>query len=75
MGRYFEEGLQPSIKAEIDQDNTQLVNYKELIARTVRAEAKAGIQSSFYLQETDLSSLRGNDRPISPPIRSRPKGQ
>ena len=41
--RYFEKGLKLSIKTEIDQDDTWLVNYKELIAKTVRAKAKAGL--------------------------------
>lgn len=43
MVKYFEEGLKLSIKAEIDQDNTRLVNYKELVAKAVRAKAKAGL--------------------------------
>ena len=43
MVRYFEESLKSSIKAEIDQDNTQLVDYKELVVKTVRAKTKAGL--------------------------------
>ena len=58
--RYFEEGLKLSIKAEIDQDDSQLINYEELVAKAVRAEAKAGLRPSFYMQKTDLSCLRGN---------------
>ena len=60
MVRYFEEGLNPSIKAEIDQDNSQLINYKELVAKAMRAEAKAGLRPSYYVRETDLSYLQGN---------------
>ena len=60
MVRYFEEGLKPSIKAEMDQDNSQLINYEELVAKVVRAEAKAGLRPSSYVRETDLSCLRGN---------------
>ena len=41
--RYFEKGLKLSIKAEIDQDASHLDNYKELVAKAVRAEAKAGL--------------------------------
>ena len=41
--RYFEEGLKLSIKAEINQDATQLNNYKELIAKAVRAKAKTDL--------------------------------
>ena len=43
MVRYFEEGLKPSIKAEMDQDATHLDNYEELVAKAVRVEAKAGL--------------------------------
>ena len=32
MIRYFEKGLKPSIKAEINQDATHLDNYEKLIA-------------------------------------------
>ena len=57
---YFEEGLKPSIKAEIDQDDSQLIDYKELVSKAVRANAKAGLQSSSYMRETDLNYLRGS---------------
>lgn len=43
MIRYFYEGLKPFFKAEIDQNNIQLVDYKELVAKLVRAEAKASL--------------------------------
>ena len=43
MVRYFEEGLEPSIKAKMDQDATHLDNYEELGAKAVRAEAKVGL--------------------------------
>ena len=60
MVRYFEQGLKPSIKAEIDQDATHLDNYEELVLKAVRAEAKAGLQPSFYVQEADLQVLQGS---------------
>ena len=53
MVRYFEESLKPSIKAEMDQDASHLDDYKELVAKTVRAEAKAGLRPSSYIRETD----------------------
>ena len=43
MIRYFEKGFKPSIKAEIDQNNTQLVKYEELVAKAVSAKAKTGL--------------------------------
>ena len=60
MVRYFEEGLKPSIKAEMDQDATHLDNYEELVAKAVRAEAKAGLRPSSYVREADLQVLRGS---------------
>ena len=54
---YFEEGLKPSIKAKIDQDNSQLINYKELVSKVVKAKAKTGLQPSSYMRETDLNYL------------------
>ena len=44
----------------MDQDNSQLIDYEELVAKAVRAEAKAGLRPSSYVRETDLSCLRGN---------------
>ena len=56
--RYFENRLKSSIKAEIDQDATYLDYYEELVAKAVKVEAKAGLQPSFYMRETDLQVLR-----------------
>ena len=52
MVRYFEKRLKPSIKVEMDQDTIHLDDYEELVAKTVRAMAKAGLQPSFYVRET-----------------------
>ena len=60
MVRYFEEGLKQSIKVEMDQDNSQLIDYEELVAKMVRAEAKAGLRPSSYVRKPDLNCLRGN---------------
>ena len=60
MVRYFEEGLKPSIKAEMDQDASHLDDYEELVAKAVRAKAKAGLRPSSYVQETDQQVSRGN---------------
>ena len=53
MVKYFEDSLKPSIKAKMDQDTTHLDNYKELIAKTIRAKAKMDLQPSFYMQKTN----------------------
>lgn len=47
--RYFKKGLKPSIKAKIDQNATQLNDYKELIAKAVKTGAKIGLKPSFYI--------------------------
>ena len=60
MVRYFEEGLKPSIKAEIDQDATYLDDYEELVSKAVRGEVKTGLQPSSYMQKADLQVLRGS---------------
>ena len=60
MVRYFEEGLKPSIKAEMDQDATHLDDYEELVSKAVRAEAKAGLRPSSYVREADLQVLQGS---------------
>ena len=44
----------------MDQDNSQLIDYEELVAKMVRVEAKAGLRLSSYVRETDLICLRGN---------------
>ena len=60
MVRYFEEDLKPSIKAEMGQDDSQLINYKELVVKAVRFEAKTGLRPSSYVQKTDLNCLQRN---------------
>ena len=52
--RYFDEGLKPSIKVEIDQNTTHLNDYEELVVKAVRVKAKAGLWPSSYMQETDI---------------------
>ena len=60
IARYFEEDLKPSIKAEMDQDATHLGNYKELVAKAMRAEAEAGLWPSSYMPKTDIQVLQGS---------------
>ena len=60
MVRYFKKGLKPSIKAKINQDTIHLDDNKELIAKIVKAKAKIGLWSSFYVQETNHYCLQGS---------------
>ena len=55
---YFKKGLKQSIKAKIDENATLLDDYKELVAKAVRAKIKVGLQSSFYIWETNQQVLR-----------------
>ena len=45
--RYFEEGLKPSIKAEMGEDTTHLDKCEKQVVKAMRAEAKVGLQPSF----------------------------
>ena len=72
--RYFYEGLKLSIKAEMDQDDSQLIDYEELVAKAVRAEAKLGLCPSSYVQETDLSCLQGNQPAHTTAHKVQPQG-
>ena len=60
MVRYFEKGLKPFIKAEMDKNAIHLDNYEELVMKAVRAKAKAGLQPSSYVRETDIQVFRGS---------------
>lgn len=56
--RFFKKSLKLSIKAEMNQDVTKLDNYEKVIAKMVRAEVKASLQPSFYIQKTDQHFLQ-----------------
>ena len=58
--RYFEKGLKPSIKAEIDWETTHLDNYKELVAKASKAETKTDLLPSSYIREIDQKVPRGS---------------
>ena len=49
MVTYFEKSPKPSIKTEMNQDNSQQLDYEELVAKTVRTETKVGLRLSFYI--------------------------
>ena len=73
MVRYFEEDLKPSIKAKIDQDTSHLNNYKEVVAKAVKAKAQTGLRPSSYIWETDQQVSEEIDRCTPSHIKSRPK--
>lgn len=55
--RYFKKSLKASIKTEMDQDATQLDNYKKQTVKAVKAKAKADLRLSSYIKETDQHYL------------------
>ena len=57
---YFRESLKPSIKVEIEQQDRESINFKEMVQRAVNAEAKAGLRSSTMVWESDTCCPRGH---------------
>ena len=60
MVHYFEEGLKPSIKAQIDQDAQQLDSFEDLVTKTVKAKVKADLRPSLYVRKTDYYCPQGS---------------
>ena len=58
MIRYFWEGLKPSIKVEIEQQNRASTSFEEMMQRAINAEAKAGLRSSILIRNADSRCLR-----------------
>ena len=56
---YFWEGLKPSIKVEMKQQDRKSMNFKEMVQRAGNAEAKAGLRSSTMVRDSDVRCLRG----------------
>ena len=57
MIRYFQEGLCPSIKVEIEQRGQELKSFEELVEKAVDAKAKAALRPRFYTCKTDQHCL------------------
>ena len=53
MTWYFQKSLRPSVRVEIEQCGRELDSFKELVKKTVDAEAKAALQPRSYACETD----------------------
>ena len=53
MIRYFQEGLQPSIQAQLDVRDRDLNSWDEVIDKTVDAKAKASLQALSGTKEID----------------------
>ena len=57
---YFREGLKPSIKIEMKQQDRESTNFKEMVQKAVNAEAKAGLRSSIMVRDLDIRCPRGH---------------
>ena len=57
---YFREGLKPSIKIEIKQQNREFMDFEEMVQKVVNAEAKAGLKSSTMVRGSDIHYLWGH---------------
>ena len=57
---YFREGLKPSIKVEIEQQDREAMDFEEMVQRVVKAKAKAGLKSSAMVRDLDICCPRGH---------------
>ena len=57
---YFREGLKPSIKVEIEQQDRESMDFEEMVQRAVNAKAKAGLRSSTMVRDLDARCPRGH---------------
>ena len=51
---YFRVGLKPSIKVEMEQQDREAIDFKEMVQRAVNVEAKAGLRSSAMIRDSDI---------------------
>ncbi len=59
LGRYFYEGLRPSIKLWIDEESQEQLGWDNLIKKATKAEAKAKLQGPSS-RDLDQRCPRGN---------------
>ena len=57
---YFQKRLKPSIKVEIKQQDREPIDFKEMVQRTVNAEAKVGLRSNTIVRDSDARCPRDN---------------
>ena len=82
---YFQTGLQPSIRVEIEQYNRELDSFEELVEKAVDAKTKAAFQPRSYICKTDQHYFRGSQpsaaktntqgQPIKDPKVEKPKSR
>ena len=57
---YFREGLKPSIKVKIEQQDRESMDFEEMVQRVVNAEAKTGLRFSTMVRDSDIRCPRGH---------------
>ena len=57
---YFWEGLQPSVKVEMEQHGRELNSFKELVKKAGDAKAMAAIWPRFHARKTDQYCFQGS---------------
>ena len=57
---YFWEGLKPSIKVEMEQQDRASTSFKEMVQRAINEEAKADLRLSIMVRDTDSRCPRGH---------------
>ncbi len=57
---YFEEGLRPSIRAQLDHWRQDLDAWKEVVEKAGDTQAKANLQPPFYVRDIDARCLKGH---------------
>ena len=57
---YFQEGLKPSIKVEMEQQDRESVNFEEMVQKAINVEARAGLRSTTMVQNSDICCPRGH---------------
>ncbi len=58
--RYFQEGLRPSIRAQLDHWRQYLDGWKEVVEKAGDVEAKANLQPPFYIRDIDTRCPKGH---------------
>ena len=57
---YFREGLKPSIKVKMEQQDRESMDFEEMVQQAVNTEAKAGLRSSTMVRDSDACYPRGH---------------
>ena len=56
---YFREGLKPSIKVEIEQQDRESIDFEKMVQTADNAKAKVGLRSSTMVRNSDIRCSRG----------------